>query len=50
MNGKMYYVKRRHQIAQAQKAGIDFRMDEAGMPETAEASAVTLQEQLRFTE
>jgi len=34
-NGRLYNVSRRYQIAQAKKAGIDFRMRPDGIPETA---------------
>lgn len=35
-DGKTYHVPRKHQIAQAKKAGIDFRIGSHFMPETAD--------------
>ena len=34
-DGKTYHIPRRHQIVQARKAGIDFRIGEHDIPETA---------------
>lgn len=39
-DGKTYHIPRREQIAQAKKAGIDFRIGESFIPETADAKAV----------
>ncbi|MGN1341114.1 MAG: DUF5131 family protein [Oscillospiraceae bacterium] len=34
-DGKLYNIERKHQISQARKAGIDFRIGENAIPETA---------------
>ena len=46
-DGRMYNIPRDHQISQAQKAGIDFRIGALGVPETAE---LTTEEQRRISE
>lgn len=46
-DGRMYNIPRDHQISQAQKAGIDFRIGALGVPETAE---LTKEEQRRISE
>ena len=43
-DGKMYHIPRKDQIAQARKAGIDFRMRENLFPETAEITRGTVQQ------
>lgn len=35
-DGKLYNIERKYQISQARKAGIDFRIGENFVPETAE--------------
>ena len=37
-DGKMYNIERKYQISQARKAGIDFRIGERMIPETADMS------------
>ncbi len=46
--GKKYRIKRSEQIRQAKKAGIDFRICENNMPETADYKAAELNEQQKF--
>ena len=45
---KLYHIPRKDQIAQARKAGIDYRIGQHGIPETASPEALPRQLQLQL--